>query len=857
MRVALVVGMVAATVACTDRPEPEVGSVASAALGPEFSTGGAATRIRDKGFQDESAIACADDGTCLVTYIDGSVVYGHRLDAASGAVLDLDGRAIATGVTRHANLNPTLAFGGGQYLAVWTRMDTGGNLDLVGIRLDAAGVPIDAAPFVIAATPAAELDADVTWGSGQFVVVWTRDLLSDGSTMDARSWGARIGATGAPSAPFELSPTTAYGALRPSVASDGTSFLATWSELVTDGTWDIRGRRFDAAGQAIGASFGVAVGDLNNDRDPDVAFAGSEYLVAWVDDPSGGTFKNVYVRRLAADGTAVGAARTPIATTSDPELEPVIATDGTSFLVAYQRDRTSVTRDVYGATVSAAGVAGTPFPIAAYADNQFEVDVAAGGGKYLVAFVDDHALSSYDVVAARVTSAGVVEDPSGVAIATSLHSEWSPLGCAGDTTSLFLWTEDRTDGVVRAYASRVDAAGQLLDAPIRLPSTGWLDYDTQCAWGSGMWFVVYRENLGLERVFGFRIAADGTVLDPTPIQLLNGSHADQPAVASDGTDFLVYLPTNGASWTRRVSASGVMSNLVAIGGSRLGPSQLSWNGSRYLLLTRYDMLEARLLEPSGAAATGALPIGPVPDTSFAVPYAEVASDGTDWLVFFQPVPTGAEIRARRIHGNGTMDPTIVIEAGPGMLRHDLHIAYDGQHYALAFNSYDQTAMAWSRRYLWTTRAGTPYAGAVLTEPSAYDALQSLNSHGNGSVLVAYNRARVGGASSAVHGRAITCDACVAPTVDAGVVDAGVIDAAVDAGVIDAMVADAMTVDAATDAMAVDASGAMIDAPSSPDAGVEPDEPRDEGCGCHTARPDPALALVGLFIVVSLRRRRRA
>lgn len=850
MRATWVLGVLVLGAACADRAPPSMGGAPQAVLGPEFGTGVAPLRIRAEGTQYESAVACDPAGTCLALYDDVAALRAHRVDAASGAVLDQAPLTVALGVTGHDALDPAIAFGGGQYLAVWSRAGAGGDHDLVGLRIGADGQPVDAAPFVIAATASAELDADVAWAGDGFLVTWTRDLITDGTTDDARVFAARVDATGAPAAAIDVSPAAPRGARRPAVATDGASFLVVWSELQL-GDWHIRGRRFDIAGQPLAASFGIT-GSFDDDRDPDAGFADGAYLVAWVDGADGVGGSGIYMRRVAPDGTLLGDARTPVATSADAERDVVVSTDGVGALIAYQRVHAG-TLDVYGNTVSAAGAVSAPFAIAAGPSEQDEIDVAAAAGKHLAVFVDVSAYTARDVVAARVTSNGVVEDPAGIAVATSISPEAAWATAAAPAAALVVWA--RYDGRNRAYAQRVDPAGVVLDAtPIALPGPELDAVDV--AWAGAVWLVVFRESgFSPKRVFGVRIAADGTILDPTPFEISPSLSNAPPVVASDGTSFLVLLETAAGTYTRRVFADGALAPLSApLPISTTQQRALAWNGAHYLLLTGYAELEARRLAADGTLLDPtARIVGPLPDLAFPTRNCDVASDGVDWMVLFSPVPTGAELQVRRMHDDGTMEPPVVVTTGAGF-RHQPHIAFDGARYAIAYDAYDAGSGLSDRYYQWLAPNGVPYpgaAGTLATDP-LYAGIRGLSGAGTGAVLATYERPQPAGHTTA-HGRYLSCDACVLP-LDAGIDAplAAAIDAAIDA-----------PIDAPLDAPPLDATapgdGPLLDADrprdGGPDAAPPPAAPPG-GCGCGASPAHGVWAPTLLLLAMVARRRRR-
>ncbi|MCX7806793.1 MAG: hypothetical protein N3A38_16640 [Planctomycetota bacterium] len=66
---------------------------------------------------------------------------------------------------------PSLAFGGGVYLAVW-RADRNEKADIVGLRLDKDGKPLDPKPFVVCAARDCQERPKADFGGGVFLVVW-------------------------------------------------------------------------------------------------------------------------------------------------------------------------------------------------------------------------------------------------------------------------------------------------------------------------------------------------------------------------------------------------------------------------------------------------------------------------------------------------------------------------------------------------------------------------------------------------------------------------------------------------------------------------------------------------------------
>src|SRR5207244_3007283 len=136
-------------------------------------------------------------------------------------------------------------------------------------------------------------------------------------------------------------------------------------------------------------------------------------------------------------GAVLDPAGIPISTAADNQRLPRVAFDGTNYLVAWQDSRSGTNFDIYGARVSQAGAVLDPagIPISTAANNQNVPSVAFDGTNYLVAWEDarNGGANPYDIYGARVSQAGTVLDPAGIAVATSSTAETAPSVSRGST----------------------------------------------------------------------------------------------------------------------------------------------------------------------------------------------------------------------------------------------------------------------------------------------------------------------------------------------------------------------------------------------------------------------------------------
>ena len=205
------------------------------------------------------------------------------------------------------------------FVVVWQSFDQDGNGEGVfARRYDSAGVALGA-PFQVnshftfqQAYPAVALAAN-----GDFVVVWSSNA-QDGSNTGV--FAQRFSFTGAHlGSEFQVNTYTLgsqAGAVNPPnnagpaiAAQPNGDFVIVWHDLSQEGIGaggGIFGRRFDAAGMAIGGEFHVNTYTTGGQRYPSVGVdADGDFVVAWQSFGLDGDNEGVIARRFDATGTAV------------------------------------------------------------------------------------------------------------------------------------------------------------------------------------------------------------------------------------------------------------------------------------------------------------------------------------------------------------------------------------------------------------------------------------------------------------------------------------------------------------------------------------------------------------------------
>ncbi len=201
-----------------------------------------------------------------------------------------------------------------------------------------------------------------------------------------------------------------------------------------------------------------------NQVEPALAFDGTNFLVVWTDGRSGSYYDDIYGARVTPAGTVLDTNGIAISTAADDQWSPALVFDGTNFLVVWADKRSGSYSDIYGARVTAAGVVLDPSGIAisTAAHDQWLPALSFDGTDFLVVWVDKRSGPYSDIYGARVTAAGVVLDPSGIAVSTAASYQWDPALAFDGTNFLVVWQDSRS-GSYDIYGARVTAVGVVLD----------------------------------------------------------------------------------------------------------------------------------------------------------------------------------------------------------------------------------------------------------------------------------------------------------------------------------------------------------------------------------------------------------
>jgi PASTA domain-containing protein len=393
------------------------------------------------------------------------------------------------------------------------------------------------------------------------------------------------------SAPFYVS--RAASQEKSKIAFDGTNYLVVWSEDRYGEFDDVYAARYRPDGTVLDP-YGIPVAVTTAlEHDPAVAFDGTNYLVTWTQSP-GFTGGDIYGARVSPAGTVLDVGGFPISTAADVQDYSAAAfdADGGNYLVTWTSG--GFPTDVYAARVTSSGSVLDPDGIAVSTNSaeQSLPDVAFCGGNYFVVWNDERNATA-DIYGARVTPAGTVLDPSGIAVSTAPGDEWAPKLASDGTEYLVAWMNDPTGSAWEVEGARVACDGSVLDSsPITVSAAASSPLTPAVGFGDSTFMVAWADQGSAGGAYAARVSTAGLVLDPNGIPI-STSGAGHPSIAFDGANYLVGWERSGASSSRldlyaaRVDTSGGVLDLEGRPIDRLAPSDqdkpvMAFDGTNYL-----------------------------------------------------------------------------------------------------------------------------------------------------------------------------------------------------------------------------------------------------------------------------------
>jgi hypothetical protein len=566
-----------------------------------------------------------------------------------------------------------VAWDGTEFLVAWPD-GRGASLDdkpaVYASRVGLNGDPLDPGGLAIAAGESYGGSPQVIANGDGFLVLWV------GFWAPSSSFGlfaTRVDDTGEVHQPI-LVTTTGGGSFR--VAWNGSTYLAVWPQVVSVVDKDIYGIRIGVDGHALGDPFVVASAPLDQ-VSPAVASNGADFLVAWMDWRNQGTTGwDIYGTRITGDGTVLDPSGIAISRAANEQGSPRVASDRSDFLVSWTDYRKGTDSDVYVGRITAGGSApdGDGLAVASTASYEETGHLLWTGTRYFATWMVFQA----ELRGAELNPIGdVVADSEHGIMPLSDDREIGDLARSGNGYLLTSWVAMfRAPQEIRTVPLTEDGL-LATDQETVLTSQANEQQAPAIAWNGSLSLIAWQEPVGPDDydVYASRMLADGTFLDGRGIAIATGPGLQwHPAVASNGTDFVVIWRQSGNVYAADVTEGGDVTQIgqIATGcecGESDRPTISTGAGAGYLVAAEDPSLGIRVrpLDPSGQ------PTGPIVDVSGAASGKQpsLAWNGESFLVswFVDLFGIGRVVRATRLdtHGNALDVEPIEIASDTGSI----------------------------------------------------------------------------------------------------------------------------------------------------------------------------------------------
>lgn len=576
--------------------------------------------------------------------------------AANGTVLDAAPITFSSDQSAHS-------FGvasDGNNWVITSAGTTAGNAALRARRISAAGQVLDHAGIVMVPEGSSILfNADLAYSSGVFLATW-----GDASGTRGVRFNSQL-------TKLDANPKVLASSGPGRIAAGPSQFFLAFERPGWYIYTDVVGTRIDLAGNVLDTTPIPVAPNQYYGPSPTPTWTGSQWMVAWLSGVQ------TSAARVSAAGVVLDPSGITLTAGGAGQYSPSIgALPGGSAIVTWD-DIRNLSDDVYGNTVSAAGIAGTETLWSKSPETLSLPMVATGPGQYVVTYKAAGANSSR-ILAQRVRKDGSAIDVQPIEVASASNALLSTGGCAWNgSVYLIVWADGQQSKIL---ARRMDSTGIFLDASPIVVLSGWAP-DVAALQGdflvSGLRSTGYPQYVDS---FATRVrGTDGAVLD-NPNLWIGTTYATRTRLTTlDGRWLAVTESHNSHNDSQygilatfvtpagSVSSQMVVGNGIA-GGANWGKVDVASSGSSALIVyhsgsnwVNSDVLASRLL-PNGTLSHIAVNL-----TSAAASGQSAATalwNGKTYFVAFQSLQNNPEnydlepdVYAVRLGENGdVLDP---------------------------------------------------------------------------------------------------------------------------------------------------------------------------------------------------------
>lgn len=356
------------------------------------------------------------------------------------------------------------------------------------------------------------------------------------------------------------------------IAAGSNGYLAVWQDSRGVDA-DVFACRISPTGQLLDPA-GISVCSSSMEQlDPVVAWNGTDYLVVWSDRRS--SLQHIYCTRVRPNGEVIDPQGVCLSGTSGTQAYPRIASDGAGWEVVWQDSRGG-SQDVYGCRVSGDGSLGRVMGLVTLAGNNEEApDIAYNGTSFTLVWCDQRnsATTGSDIYGCRVSKSGlrlgsdilVTSDSTGTTGITGdqLYPRIAPCGSGN---CMVAWEDYRTaTNYGDIYVARISSAGSLLDKLGKPIATGTAVQEMPSIGYDGTRMLVAWRDRTYRYVRASRVSTSGSVLDGSGFNVsLSAAGSAGISVCSSST------PGFWIGWNSLSTSGTVLATWVPTTGSFAG-----------------------------------------------------------------------------------------------------------------------------------------------------------------------------------------------------------------------------------------------------------------------------------------------
>ena len=655
--------------------------------------------------------------TALVVWDDqrlgGDTIFGARVSPL-GQVLDAQGIPLSASLA--GQFHPKVAAGSTNFFVVWEddRNSSTNGSDIYGARVAVSGFVLDPAGIPISMNPANQHNPSVTGISNGFFVAW--DDNRNFGTTGTDIYGARVSNAGVVLDPNGVALTTTIrNQILPSAVANAGSVLVVWQNRRTSSSQSdgIYGTRLNFTNNAVNVmdTNGISIcTNTASQQYPAVCALTNEFLVVWRDSRNNSTASyDLYGSRVDTNGVVLDPAGFVICTNAASQNNPALVGSAAGAFVAWSDGRNATGRNIYGTRISNAGavVDSNSLPVSLSGAPEVNPVVAFNGTNYLVVWEDyrNFAVSDVDIRGSRVSSAGAVLDPAGINICNQTAAQHHPSVAASGGEFLVAWADARnavTTGV-DIYGARISGGGVVLDpSGLALSQSANDEANPAVAANSSSFLVAWednRNNNGVPDIFATLVSQSGLIINPSglPITQNVGNGGNHPAVAAGTNQFLVAWDDGSDVYAARVAKNGTVldpsgsSLQLAYNGNEVYPS-VGALGGNFLVAwqdfrnTTYDIFAGRVLSDGTMPDNNGFPICTLPNNQIN---PVVGATTNLWLVVWQNTGTldGNDLYCARVGPNGGVQDYLSVPLVGTADRTSPQLAFNGNQFLLVSDAF--------------------------------------------------------------------------------------------------------------------------------------------------------------------------